>query len=290
VNLNDAEVGHRELPKKLQMQRRRSVRIRGLIGAAALVALAALAIGVVIFPRNQSPLPQAAPDESIAVLPFENLSEEKQNAYFTDGVQDEILTNLAKVADLKVISRPSVMQYKSDVAHNLREIGQQLGVSHVLEGSVQRAGNRVRVTAQLIDARTDRHLWAEHYDRPLDDVFAIQTQIAQAIVDKLRVALSSKEASAIGEKPTSDLAAYDLYLRAKGLIAASFFSARFGDDLYQAARFLDQAVARDPHFLLAYCELEAVHDYLYFYAIDHSPARLALAAAAAKSRSPIGTK
>ncbi|HZA38221.1 MAG TPA: hypothetical protein VE486_03690, partial [Candidatus Baltobacteraceae bacterium] len=145
VNLNNAEVGRAELPKKLRMQRRRSARMRGLIGAAALVVIAALVTGIIMFGRNQSPLTQVAPDKSIAVLPFENLSEKKQNAYFTDGVQDEILTNLAKIADLKVISHTSVMQYKGDIAHNLREIGQQLGVTHLLEGSVQRAGNRVRV-------------------------------------------------------------------------------------------------------------------------------------------------
>jgi TolB-like protein len=127
----------------------------------------------------------AAPEKSIAVLPFENLSDEKQNAYFADGVQDEILTDLAKIADLKVISRTSVMQYKSDLSRNLREIAEQLGVAHVLEGSVQRIAGRVRVTAQLIDARTDAHLWAEHYDRPLNDVFAIQSEVAQAIADQL---------------------------------------------------------------------------------------------------------
>jgi TolB-like protein/class 3 adenylate cyclase len=288
VNLNDAEVGRRELPKKLQMQRRRNARMRGLIGAAALVAIATLLTGIMMFWRNRPPLAQVPPDRSIAVLPFENLSEEKQNAYFADGVQDEILTDLAKIADLKVISRTSVMQYKSGIARNLPQIAGELGVAHVLEGSVQRAGNRVRVNAQLIDARSDRHLWAEHYDRPLYDVFAIQTQIAQAIVDKLRLALSPREASAIGEKPTSDLAAYDLYLRAKDLIVSSFFSARFGDNLSQAARFLDQAVARDPHFLLAYCDLAAVHDYLYFYGVDHTPARLALATAAVENALRLG--
>jgi TolB-like protein/class 3 adenylate cyclase len=288
VNLNDAEVGRRELPKKLQMQRRRNARMRGLIGAAALVAIATLLTGIMMFWRNRPPLAQVPPDKSIAVLPFENLSEEKQNAYFAEGVQDEILTDLAKIADLKVISRTSVMQYKSGIARNLPQIAGELGVTHVLEGSVQRAGNRVRVNAQLIDARSDRHLWAEHYDRPLYDVFAIQTQIAQAIVDKLRLALSPREASAIGEKPTGDLAAYDLYLRAKDLIVSSFFSARFGDNLSQAARFLDQAVARDPHFLLAYCDLAAVHDYLYFYGVDHTPARLALATAAVENALRLG--
>src|SRR5439155_9148093 len=127
--------------------------------------------GIAMFSRYRIRSTLAAPEKSIAVLPFENLSEEKANAYFADGVQDEILTDLAKVADLKVISRTSVMQYKNAAMRNLREIAQQLGVSHVLEGSVQRAANRIRVNAQLIDARTDAHLWAEHYDRPLDDVF-----------------------------------------------------------------------------------------------------------------------
>src|SRR5204862_4273749 len=125
-------------------------------------------------------------EKSIAVLPFENLSENKENAFFADGVQDEILTDLAHIADLKVISRTSVMQYKNAATRNLREIAQQLGVAHVLEGSVQRAANRVRLNAQLIDARTDAHLWAEHYDRPLDDVFGIQSEIAKTIADQLQ--------------------------------------------------------------------------------------------------------
>ena len=139
----------------------------------------------------------AIPEKSIAVLPFLNLSNEKENAYFADGVQDEILTNLAKVADLKVISRTSVMQYRDAAARNLREIAQQLGAAHVLEGSVQRAANRVRVTAQLIDARTDTHLWAEHYDRDLADVFAIQSEIAKTIADQLEAKISPSEKAAI---------------------------------------------------------------------------------------------
>jgi TolB-like protein len=152
-------------------------------------------------------------EKSIAVLPFENRSEEKQNEYFTDGVQDEILTHLAKVADLKVISRMSVMQYKSGLARNLRKIGQELGVAHVVEGSVQRAGNKVRVNAQLIDARNDSHEWAENYDRPIDDVFAIQSEIAKAIADQLQAKLSPNEKKAIEQPPTTDLAAFDLYSR-----------------------------------------------------------------------------
>jgi adenylate cyclase len=153
----------------------------------------------------------AAPEKSVAVLPFENLSEEKQNAFFADEMQDQILTNLAKIADLKVISRSSVMQYKSGVARNLKEIGEQLGVAHLLEGSVQRAGNDVRVNAQLINARTDAHEWAENYDRSLNNVFAIQSEIAKAIADQLQAKLSPSEKAAIEKPPTTDLAAFDLY-------------------------------------------------------------------------------
>src|SRR5438067_29720 len=168
-----------------------------LIGTLLLSAVA-LAISFSILSRRgtivQTTSPVAfVPEKSIAVLPFENLSVDKENAYFTEGVGDEILTDLAKIGDLKVISRTSVMQYKSGVSRNLREIGEQLGVAHVLEGSVQRAGGRVRVSAQLIDARTDAHLWAEHYDRPLDDVFAIQSEVAQAIADQLNAKLSASE-------------------------------------------------------------------------------------------------
>ena len=156
-------------------------------------------------PSNPSPLPVAAiPEKSIAVLPFENRSDDKQNAYFADGIQDEILTNLAKIADLTVISRTSVMQYKSGAERNLREIGQQLGVAHILEGSVQRSGNRVRVTAQLIDARTDTHQWAERYDRDLADVFAIQSEIAKTIADQLQARLSPQEKARVEEIPTSN--------------------------------------------------------------------------------------
>ena len=151
------------------------------------------------------------------MLPFENLSEEKANAYFADGVQDEILTDLARIADLKVIGRTSVMQYKSGVARNLRKIGQQLGVAHVVEGSVQRAGNRVRVNAQLVDARSDRHLWGQTYDRDLADVFAIQSEIAMAIADQLHAKLSPNEKSEIERPPTKDITAFDLYTRAKKL-------------------------------------------------------------------------
>jgi TolB-like protein/Tfp pilus assembly protein PilF/class 3 adenylate cyclase len=208
------------------------------------------------------------PEKSIAVLPFENLSRDPDNAFFTDGVQDQILTALAKVADLKVISRTSAMQYKSGIARNLREIGQQLGVAHLLEGSVQRAGNKVRVNAQLIDARTDAHLWAENYDRPLADVFAIQSEIAQSIAEQLQARLSSRERKAIAEAPTTDLVANELYLRARKL--QDFGGA---DGYRQAIGLLEEAVRRDPKFALAYAALSAVHLILYWEGTDHTLAR-----------------
>src|SRR5213075_3091121 len=158
-----------------------------------------------------------APEKSIAVLPFESLSDDKQNSFFADGIQDEVLTNLAKVADLKVISRTSVMQYKNAATRNLREIGQLLGVAHVLEGSVQRVANKVRVNAQLIDARNDAHLWAQTYDRDLADVFAIQSEIAEAIAQQLQTHLSPNEKARIAKPVTMEPVAYDLFLRARQL-------------------------------------------------------------------------
>jgi serine/threonine-protein kinase len=214
------------------------------------------------------------------VLPFENLSEEKQNAFFADGVQDEILTNLARIADLKVISRTSVMQYKSGVARNLREIGQQLGVAHLLEGSVQRAANKIRVNAQLIDARTDAHLWAQTYDRDLADVFAIQSEIAKAIAEQLQARLSPNEKAAIEKPPTTDLAAFDLYTRAKTLLVSLIFNSNSQQMMQQAIELLNQAVARDPAFLEAYYQLVYAHGWVYSVSGDHTSARLALAEAA----------
>jgi serine/threonine protein kinase/tetratricopeptide (TPR) repeat protein len=219
----------------------------------------------------------AVPEKSIAVLPFENLSEEKANAFFADGVQDEILTDLARIADLKVISRTSVMQYKSGVVRNLREIGQQLGVANVVEGTVQRSGNRVRVNAQLIDARTDKQLWGQVYDRDLADVFAIQSEIARTIADQLQAKLSPGEEKAVERPPTGDLAAFDLYTRAKNILAAPDPTHA---ELLQAVDLLSQAVARDPSFFDAYCQLAYAHDDIYNEYVDHTSGRLALAEAA----------
>ena len=280
VNLYADQVGNPQLPKTFQALKKYTARVRWATTAAVLLALAAIVAGIVVFSRYRFRPTLAALEKSIAVLPFENLSEEKENAFFADGVQDEILTDLAKIADLKVISRTSVMQYKNGISRNLREIGEQLGVAHVLEGSVQRTGGRVRVSAQLIDARTDAHLWAEHYDRPLDDVFAIQSEVAQAIADQLNAKLSPAEKAAIKERPTGDLVAYDLYLRAEALRAATSFNARLKENLLEATRLLEQAIARDPTFFLAYCRLAEAHDLIYFFGSDHTPARLALASTA----------
>ena len=223
----------------------------------------------------------SAAEKSIAVLPFENLSEEKQNEFFTDGVQDEILSNLAKIADLKVISRTSVMQYKTGLARNLRKIGEELGVAHVVEGSVQRSANKIRVIAQLIDARNDAHLWAQTYDRPIDDVFAIQSEIAKAIADQLQAKLSPSEKKAIEQPPTTDLAAFDLYSRAKSLLLTVSFGATSEPDTRKAIELLDEAVKRDPSFFDAYWQLAWAHELLYAVrGSDHTPARLALAEAA----------
>ena len=248
--------------------------------AAMLFALA-VPLGVMIWKSETEELPTSnlgLPEKSIAVLPFSNLSKEPENAYFADGVQDEILTDLAKIADLKVISRASVIHYKSGTAQNLREIGRQLGVANVVEGSVQRAGNRVRVNAQLVDARTDRHLWGQTYDRDLADAFAIQSEIARTIADQLQAKLSPIEEKAIERPPTSDTTAFDLYTRAKNILLLA--GDRPKAELLEAVDLLNRAVARDASFFHAYCQLAYAYDWLYFRGLDHTAARLAQAEAA----------
>src|SRR5256714_2356066 len=258
-----------------------------LAAVTAAAVCSAMAAAFLFFSHNglppQSRLPTTSliREKSVAVLPFENLSNDKQNSYFADGVQDEILSDLAKIADLKVISRTSVMQYKSGVTRNLREIGQQLGVAHVVEGSVLWSGNRVRVNAQLIDARTDGHLWGQTYDRDLSDVFAIQSEIAKTIAEQLQAKLSPSEKKAIEQPPTTDLAAFDLYSRAKSLLLTVSASATADPDLRKAIELLDEAVKLDPSFFDAYCQLAQAHEFLYAVrGSDHTPARLALAEAA----------
>ncbi len=217
----------------------------------------------------------------IAVLPFENLSETKESAFFADGIQDGILTKLAKVADLKTISRTSVMPYRG--ARNTQQIGRALNVSHVLEGSVRREAGRIHLNAQLIDTRTNTHVWAERYDCDLNQVFAMQSEIAQKVADQLETKVSTVEKAAIQEPLTRDLVAYDLYLRAKDLIDGISFSMRDKENLFQSVQLLEQAVARDPSFFDAYCQLAGAHDRIYFIGFDHTEARLKLAETAIQS-------
>ena len=284
TNLYSNQVGNPRLPSKLEAARQRRVRVRWVEIAVSLLLLAAIAGGAFFFFRRPKPSASGIIEKSVAVLPFKNLSAEKQNEYFADGVQDEILTNLAKIGDLKVISRTSVLQYKSGVARNLRKIGEELGVAHVIEGSVQRSGNRVRVNAQLIDARNDAHLWAQTYDRALADVFAIQSEIAKAIADQLQAKLSPNEKKAIEEPPTTDLAAFDLYSRAKSILLTAGFSATSEPEERKAIELLDEAVKRDSSFFDAYCLLAYAHEIAYTVrGYDHTPARLALAEAAVQA-------
>jgi TolB-like protein/Flp pilus assembly protein TadD len=251
--------------------------------AAALFVLGVIIAGVFFFGRRPTTSALRVLDKSIAVLPFENRSEDKANAYFTDGVQDEILMYLAKIANLKVISRTSILQYKSGVARNLREIAQQLGVANVVEGSVQRAGNRVRVNAQLIDARTDAHLWAQTYDRDLADVFAIQSEIAKAIADQLQAKLSPNEKKAIEERPTADIAAFDLYSRGKTLLLPTSGGAGTEAHLREGIELVKSATMRDPMFHAAFCQLVFGNDSLYEEGYDHTRERLSAAESALRA-------
>jgi Serine/threonine protein kinase len=241
--------------------------------AASLISLAAAA-GWIVWKSELVRQPLAT---GIAVLPFENLSEQRENAAaFVDGVQDDILTKLARIADLKVISRSSVMEYRGK--RNVRQIGNDLRVSHLLEGSVRRIGTRFHLNAQLIDTRTDTHVWVEQYDRDFNDLFAIQSEIAQKIAGQLHAKISAAEKLAIERKPTTDLVAFELYSRSLSLPKTPRASG--ADSARQAIDLLNQAVVRDPLFFEAYIELAVHHDQLYLFGYDHTPARLASAEAA----------
>src|SRR5437773_6756790 len=222
-------------------------------------------------PQSQA---AAIPEKSIAVLPLENLSEEKENAFFADGIQDELLSNLAKIKDLKVISRTSVMQYKTDITRNLKEIAQQLGVSNVVEGSVRRSGNHIRVSVQLIDAQTDRLLWVQNYDRTVADSITLQDELATEIAVALGATLSPQEKARLEVKPTNNPAAYDDYLRGRASAAGSPVDKSTLED---AIRSYQEAVKLDPNFALAWAYLSYTQSYYYWIGFDRSPARLAAA-------------
>jgi TolB-like protein/class 3 adenylate cyclase/Tfp pilus assembly protein PilF len=289
-NLYKDGLGNPQVPEKLRRGRRRpgsAIGVRPvtsprwpkvvLITALVVSAIAGVISSLIFFNRAPSRAPgpgerplsalASIPEKSIAVLPFENLSNEKENAYFADGVQDEILTGLSRVADLKVISRTSVMHYKAGPKRNLREVATDLGVAHVLEGTVQRAGGRVRVNAQLIDARTDSQLWAERYDREIADVFAIESELAEKIVAQLRAQISPSEKAAIEQKPTNNPEAYDAYLR--GLAFEARYSSSYSPDLIRkATAFYERAVQLDPNFALAWARVSRANGRIYYTCDD----------------------
>ncbi len=247
-----------------------------IVVIGAVISLGLFFLGYTAGNKSASP----GKDKSIAVLPFQSLSEDKNDAYFADGVQDQILTNLAKVSDLKVISHTSVRQYETGAERNLREIGRQLGVAYIVEGSVQRVRDRLRINATLIDARSDAHIWAETYDRTAADLFAIQSDLAQSIVAQLKAKLSPKQKAEIEERPTQDLLAFELYLRAKQVIDSYLVAADVRAALVEALQSLDEAIKRDPNFISAYCYAARANDLLYFLDLDPRPERIMLAEAA----------
>jgi TolB-like protein len=218
------------------------------------------------------------PEKSIAVLPFEDLSEPKGDSFLADAVQDDILTALSKLAELRVISRTSVSTYAAGKARNLREVAQSLGAAYVLEGTVRRNGGKATISLRLTDARRGEKVWAQKYESSVDNVFGMQSEIVQQVASRFGAGISPEEKVAIQEHPTEDLVAYGLYVRGKTIVENSF-NAQI-TKLLQAVQLLDQAIARDPNFYLAYCELGSAHNYLYFFGLDHTPARLALADAA----------
>jgi TolB-like protein/Tfp pilus assembly protein PilF len=253
VNLYADQFGNPKLPLKLAAQRRRT-RMRWAAMTTTLLALAAIVGGIAIFSRNRAQSTLTAPEKSIAVLPFANLSEDKANAYFAEGIQDEILTRLSKIADLKVISRTSTLHYKS-APSNLPEIARQLGVAHILEGSVQKIGDAVRVNVQLIKAANDSHLWADTFDRKLIDVFFVESEVARAIAEQLRVHLTGQEKQVLAAKPTENVEAYDAYLRG---LAYNLKTATTPANPLGAQKYLREAVRLDPKFALAWALLSYV--------------------------------
>lgn len=299
MDLSTPDVPQSTVPRPLNRSHRspdvivRSERKSRLLTAGCLAAIAvALGFGFWSVSRQLAPQIVTAsapaedtnaaliPQKSIAVLPFENLSEDKQNAFLADGVQDDILSALSKIADLKVISSTSVSSYAARSSRNLPEIAEALGVAYVVEGSVRETGTRLHITAQLSDARTNTRLWSQSYERDLAEVFATQTEIVQHIVSQLQAAVSPQEKAAIAERPTKNLVAYGLYVRAKALIVTIALNGQIEDRLREAIKLLEQAVAHDADFYLAYFQLSAAHDYMYFFGLDRTPARLAAGDAA----------
>jgi serine/threonine-protein kinase len=269
---------------KLKSRERRS--------SLVLFTITILAVGVTVFfvfpvLRRHSAIGVPASsaiktDRSIAVLPFENLSHNKDDAFFADGVQDDILTKLAKISELKVISHTSVMHYRG--SQDSRKVGKALGVLYLLDGTVRRYDRTVHVNAHLVNARTGTHVWAGEYDRDLNEVFAIEAEVAQSVASRLGARISTDENTAMEERPTKDLVAYDLYVHASPLIEESlYYGSSSETNLFKAVDLLNQAIVRDPTFVLAYCQLARAHDGIYWNALDRTPQRLELAKSAIDS-------
>ena len=259
VNLYDDQFGNAKLPQRFETVRKRRTLLRWAATAAALLALAAIVAGITMFSRYRLGSAPAAPEKSIAVLPFGNLSRDPDNAYFADGIQEEILTRLAKIADLKVISRTSTEHYKS-APENVAEVARQLGVAHILEGSVQKSGDAVRVNVQLIKAANDSHLWADTFDRKLTDIFSVESEVAKAIADQLRAKLTGQEEQEIASKPTDNPEAYDSYLRG---LAYTLKTVPTSANALSAQKYLKEAVRLDPKFALAWALLSIVESRAY---------------------------
>src|SRR6266536_2950720 len=254
VNLCTEEAGNRALPAKLRAQRQGVARTRWILLATSLVLLAAVVAAFVAVSRRAARSSSAVPEKSIAVLPFDNRSRDPDNAYFADGIQDEILTRLSKVADLKVISRTSTQHYKS-APENLREIARQLGVAHILEGSVQKSGDIVRVNVQLIKAANDSQLWADTFDRKLTDILSVESEVAKAIAGQLRAKLTGEEEQVIAAKPTDNPEAYDAYLRGRAYTLKTLHTPA---NVLAAQKYLREAVRLDPKFALGWALLSYV--------------------------------
>src|SRR3984893_3473697 len=263
VNFYDEQFGNAKLPRKFKTVQKRRARVRWVELAIGLLALAAIVAGFVFLLRRPTPSASAIAEKSIAVLPFDNLSRDPDNAFFASGIQDEILVRLAKIGALKVISRTSTQQYQSKPG-NLSEIGRQLGVANILEGSVQRAGNTVHINVQLIKAATDEHLWAESYNRKLDDIFGVEGEVAAAIADQLKAKLTGAEEKAVTEKPTQNAAAYDAYLRGVAIERNAYNTPAFE----QAMLAYNRAVELDPKFALAWARLAVLRSFLFFNGLD----------------------
>ena len=280
--LEQVETNRKPAPREISMKR--AVNVWAI---ASGILFAAIAVGLGIWFGYNAPVGGIA-EKSLAVLPFESPGANPGETFFTTGVQDEIRNDLAKVADLKVISRNSVRQYEPGTKRNLREIADALGVAHVVEGSVERTDDRVRVHLQLTNAKTSRRIWQKKYDGTLDEVFSIQSKIAKAVADQLGAKVSAAEKAAIEEKPTDQYHAYDRYVRAGILLDGVALDARSADLRYQAVHLLEDAVAQDPKFLLAYCRLGSAHQGLYFNGYDHTSLRLDRATKAVEAALQLG--